>query len=268
MTPERVGETTILRAIIGSTAHGLHVEGADDRDEMGVCVEDIEFVAGLWNFEQYIYRTAHDRTGDRHAKSEPGDLDLTIYGLRKYLRLALDGNPTILNLLFVPPAQCACRLARGAQLQELAPLIVSRKAAWRYLGYLTAQRQRLTGERGQKRVKRSGLEEEFGFDTKYAMHMLRLGYQGIELLETGRVSLPMCEPERNYLRGVRIGLVSLQDCLTRAGELETHLRDLGEGASPLPNRPNFSEVEQWAVSVYLENWKAREFDREGRESRA
>jgi len=45
----------------------------------------------------------------------------------------------------------------------------------------------------------------YGFDTKYAMHMLRLGFQGVELLTTGRLSLPMREPERSYLLDVRRG---------------------------------------------------------------
>jgi len=53
---------------------------------------------------------------------------------------------------------------------------------------LQAQKQRLTGERGQKRIHRPELEEMYGFDTKCAMHMLRLGFQGVELLTTGRLS--------------------------------------------------------------------------------
>ena len=32
----------------------------------------------------------------------PGDLDLVAYSLRKYVRLALKGHPTIVLLLFVP----------------------------------------------------------------------------------------------------------------------------------------------------------------------
>jgi uncharacterized protein len=84
----------------------------------------------------------------------------------------------------------------GHELRSLAPQIISRRVQGPYLGYLQAQKQRLTGERGQKRIHRPELEEMYGFDTKYAMHMLRLGFQGVELLTTGRLSLPMREPER------------------------------------------------------------------------
>ena len=51
----------------------------------------------------------------------------------------------------------------------------------------------------------------YGFDTKYAMHMLRLGFQGVELLTTGRLSLPMREPERSFLLDVRRGKVDEAD---------------------------------------------------------
>jgi hypothetical protein len=91
--------------------------------------------------------------------------------------------------------------AVGRELRALSPKIVSRRVQAPYLGYLQAQKQRLTGERGQKRIHRPALEQLYGFDTKYAMHMLRLGFQGVELLTAGRLSLPMREPERSYLLG-------------------------------------------------------------------
>jgi predicted nucleotidyltransferase len=246
--------TTILRGVVGSTIHGLHVEdGLEDRDEMGVCVEDLDACVGFDVFEHYIYRSAAEREQRHDARSRGGDLDLTIFSLRKYLRLALKGNPTVLNLLFVPPEACVVRNTHGAELQELAPLIVSREAGKAFLGYLQAQRQRLTGERGQKDVNRPELVAKYGFDTKYAMHMLRLGFQGVEIMETGRLSLPMREPERGWLRGVRLGESSLQDCLTRAGELEREIRDLLV-SGPIRPEPDRAAVEKWMLRVYLGLW--------------
>lgn len=249
---------TILRAPVGSTVHGLHLEGTDDRDEMGICIEDFDRVAGFSEFEQYIYRTAAEREGKNDAPSQPGDLDLTIYSLRKFLRLAMQGNPTILTLLFVPSELCTVRVATGAQLQEMAPYIISRQAGKRYLGYLESQRQRLLGERGQKKVNRPELEEKFGYDTKYAMHVLRLAVQGVELLSTGRLTFPMSDWNgyRTYLREVREGKKQLQDVLTFVGENERELKDLTTN-SPLAEYPDKEAVEKWMLERYWENWKAR-----------
>jgi len=247
----------ILRSVVGSTVHGLNVQdGIEDRDEMAVCIEDYDAAQGLSApFEQYIYRTAAIREGKHDAKSRGGDLDLVVYSLRKWLRLALNGNPTILLLLFAPPMESD---ARGSQLRELAPSIVSRRAGRAFLGYLEAQRQRLVGERGGKDVNRPELVEKYGFDTKYAMHMLRLGFQGVELMETGKLTLPMCEPERLWLRGVRTGESSLQEVLTRAGELRARLEDLLD-TSPLPEKPDYDLVDRWMLNTYWETWKARSF---------
>ena len=47
----------ILEVEVGSRAHGIAIEGTDDSDRMGVCVEPPEFVIGLRKFEQHVTRT-------------------------------------------------------------------------------------------------------------------------------------------------------------------------------------------------------------------
>lgn len=97
----------------------------------------------------------------------------------------------------------------------------------------------------------------YGFDTKYAMHELRLGFQGVELLTTGRLSLPMREPARSFLLNVRRGKVGEQECLTRAGELEQELTALAT-TSPLPDEPNEARVEEWVLDVYRRRWSIQD----------
>ena len=113
MNREAAERCTILRGLVGSTVHGLNVnDGIEDRDEMGICIEPFEEAMALWApFEQFIYRTAAEREGRAGARSTAGDLDLTIYSLRKWTRLALKGNPTIMLLTARSPASCtrSCR---------------------------------------------------------------------------------------------------------------------------------------------------------------
>ncbi len=258
MTREEAESKTILRATIGSTVHGLALAGTDDRDEMGVLIENLSDSLTLGaSFEQYLYRSAAEREGHHDAPSQPGDLDLTLYSLRKFCRLAANGNPTILNLLFVPCSEHVKCNSVGHQLQEMAPLFISREAASHYLGYMQAQHQRLIGLRGQKRIKRPELEEKYGYDTKYAMHMLRLGFQGVELLTTGRLVFPLHAGPREFLMQVRRGEVDLQTVQTKAGELEAELKELRD-SSPLQEHPDRPAIEAWMQGVYFQNWKARE----------
>ena len=104
---------TVLRGQVGSGLHGVTIEGQDDRDEMGVCVEPAEYVIGNSRFEQYIYRTQPE--GHR---SGPGDLDLVVYSLRKWARLAAAGNPTVLLLMFIPPQELVTITDVGRDIQD------------------------------------------------------------------------------------------------------------------------------------------------------
>src|SRR5919201_2283200 len=121
---EIVDRGTVLRATVGSTVHGLHHGGQDDRDEMAVFVEPPEFLVGLrrarhmrgglYGFEHYV-----ERTQPEGARSGPGDLDLVAYNLRKYVRLALKGHPTVLLMLFVPPELTLVETEIGRELRAL-----------------------------------------------------------------------------------------------------------------------------------------------------
>jgi hypothetical protein len=255
----------ILRVQVGSGVHGTSIAGQDDRDEMGVCLEPPEFVTGLArvpngtggegpsvSFEQYERHTAWDRPGGLANRSGAGDLDVIVYSARKWARLALAGNPTVLLVLFVPDDEVVFRNETGAELAANAHRFVSRLAADRYLGYLKAQKAAMTGE-ASAHTNRPELVAVHGYDTKYAMHALRLGIQGIELLTTGRVTLPVPEPHRAYLRSVRRGERPLPEVLDTIADLENQLTRLGDSAS-IPDQPDRAWVDSWLHRSYLDFW--------------
>lgn len=244
-------ENTILRGQVGSGLHGVTISGHDDRDEMGVCIEPPEYVMGNSKFEQYQFRTQPEG-----VRSGPGDLDLVIYSLRKWCRLAAQGNPTILLLLFLPQNEIVTINQLGAELKANADLFLSRRVAYRFAGYLRSQREQLLGIRGKKHTNRPELVDLFGFDTKFAYHMVRLGIQGLELLTTGRITLPIPEPDRTWLLDLRLGKHTKDEALERAYDLEDQLLVLGETA-PLPERPDRPAIDQWLTKTYLDWWTDR-----------
>jgi uncharacterized protein len=236
----------ILRSVVGSTVHGLANPGTDDRDEMGVCIEPREYVVGLRPFEHWVYRTQPEGVA-----SGPGDLDLTIYGLRKYCRLAMKGSPTVLLLLFVDGEHVIERRPLGSALQALAPAFVSKRTGRAFLGYLDAQRRGLIGERHATRTRE--LSPEHGYDTKYAMHALRIAHQGHQVLTTGRITLPIEEPVRSELMQVRAGQVSLTEVLddlhVKTARLEHALLQ-----SDLPEEADLVAVDRFLVEAYEQVW--------------
>ncbi len=255
---EIVEQGTILRATVGSTVHGLHHGGQDDRDEMAVFVEPPEYLlglarargirGGLYGFEHYV-----ERTQPEGVRSGPGDLDLVAYSLRKYVRLALKGHPTILLLLFVPDELVHVKTNLGDELRALRPALLSGRAGRGYLGYLRGQKERLLGTRGQKRVNRPELVEAHGFDTKYAMHAARLGYQGLELVETGWLTLPMPEPERSRVMAIRTGKRTFAETIAEIEAVEQRLAETLEQTS-LPAEPDRARVDRFLTDSYRRSW--------------
>jgi hypothetical protein len=242
-------EGCIIRGLVGSTIHGLMVEGQDDRDEMAVAIEPPEAALGLVGFEHWVYRTQPEG-----ARSGPGDLDLTTYSLRKYARLAAAGNPTILLLLFIPREHLVVQTPLGEQLQHLAPAFASRRAVVKFLGYMNNQRERLGGSRGQMRVNRPELIAAHGWDVKYGMHALRLACQGLEYAQSGRLTLPMPEPARSRVFAVRRGEVERQDVLDEIAELEQATRQALEQSS-LPERADSAAITRFLVHAYRDAWE-------------
>ncbi len=241
---------TVLRAQVGSGLHGV-TTGADDRDEMGICIEPPEYVIGNAQFEQFQWRSKPEG-----VRSGPGDLDLVIYSLRKWSRLAAQGNPTVLLLLFVPDAEIVERTDIGADLQAHPERFLSRQVAARFGGYLKSQQNQLLGLRAKKHTNRPELVDAYGFDTKFAYHMIRLGLQGVELLTTGRITLPMPEPDRTWLTELRNGEHTKDEALDRANALLDQLHTLADTAD-LPARPDRSALDRWLTNTYMQSWTER-----------
>lgn len=255
----------ILRTQVGSGVHGTAVSGQDDRDEMGICLEPPEFVTGLGRvpnglagesarvvFEQYERHTVWDEPGGLANRSGAGDLDVVVYSARKWARLALGGNPTVLLVLFTPDDETMFRDQTGAELVANADRFVSQQAADRFLGYLRGQKAAMTGEAGAH-TNRPELVAVHGYDTKYAMHALRLGRQGVELLTTGRITLPMPEPDRGYLRAIRRGEVALADVVAEVERAEQQLETL-RASDAVPEHPDRRWVDRWLHASHLAYW--------------
>lgn len=259
MTDQEIAEKNeIIRAVVGSTVHGLAIEGTDDRDEMGVFIEPPEYVCSLAKIidakgrevDQWVYRTQPEG-----VRSGPGDVDRTIYSLRKYARLAAVGNPSILVLLFAPGSARIIDTALGQRLLELAPAFVSRQAGERFLKYMQAQRDRMLGRRGQARLpNRPELVERYGYDVKYAAHMIRLAYQGVELLSTGRFSLPMPSVHRDLILRIRLGDYTLPTVLRQADYLERALIKAMENTK-LSEHPDYDMINRVLVRMHIDHWR-------------
>jgi uncharacterized protein len=249
----------ILRTVVGSGVHGIAIPGTDDHDEMGVFVEPPGVLLGVGpgasgrRAERYVFRTQPEG-----ARSGPGDTDLVMYGLRRYLGLATKGNPTALLPLYAPADAVLVLTPLGEELRAMAPALLSQQAVHRFLGYLHAQRERLLGRGSRHGVpNRPELVERYGYDVKYASHALRLAFQGREVARHARLTLPMPVAERERVLAVKRGEVpDLSEVVAEIADVEAQVqRLLAEGGTSLPERPDLGAISAWSVNAYRRHWE-------------
>jgi predicted nucleotidyltransferase len=230
----------------GSELHGAKIGQTDDTDIYGVYLETPEEALGLKPAEHFVWSSAGD---DR--RNGPDDVDITLYSLRKWAHMAAKGNATALHFMFAEPAEIAPTFWR--KIQQQRAVFLSRNSATQFRGFAENQMKRLSGEKGQgAKGTRPEYECAFGYDTKAAMHGLRLFFEGIELMKFGRITLP--RPEKELLIEIRAGHWSLEKVLAEARQLSQELQAV-TSASFLPEHVDKDAISKLIAATHLEFWQ-------------
>ncbi|MGZ7074020.1 MAG: DNA polymerase beta superfamily protein [Candidatus Angelobacter sp.] len=232
----------------GSELHGAKVGKTDDTDLYGVYIESPEHALGLDPREHFVWSTAGDE-----RRNGPDDVDITLYSLRKWAGMAAKGNATALHFLFAEPREVDPKTWQ--KIQARSQLFLSRSSAKQFLGFSDDQFKRLTGEKGSgKKGQRPEYIGKYGFDTKAAMHGLRLLYECLELMAHRRITLP--RPEKDLLIEVRTGEWPLEKVLSHSQKLANAVEE-AVASSPLPERVDRAAISKLVAQVHLEFWKHR-----------
>lgn len=242
----------ILLVEVGSGAHGTGLPGYEDHDETSVEVETPAQVFAASSMYRQGQRNRMERTAAPGAKSQPHDTDRQVYGLRSFLALAAKGNPSILMCLWAPVIETT---DLGTQLRDMAPAFLGRHLVDPHRGYMRAQTLRLLGLAGNQGhgPHRPELIAKHGYDTKYAMHAARLGYQCDELLRHGRLTLPMVGEVGDWLRAVRRGEVPFEEWWERVLGLDRLLEIWGDSQRGRPG-PDLVRIEAWSQEAHRRAW--------------
>lgn len=131
-----VDARTIYLATHGSHAYGLSTPSSD-HDIKGVCIEPKEFHFGyLHTFEQ------HEAMAN---KGHPEDK--VVYSLKKFMKLAADCNPNIIEVLFCDESDIIKMDEFGKWLRDIRHEFLSKKAKFTFSGYAHAQLKRIKTHR-------------------------------------------------------------------------------------------------------------------------
>lgn len=216
----------LLSGIVGSTAYNLATEESDV-DRLGIFAAPTEALLGLHRPKESVVSTDPDRT---------------LHEAGKWCRLALAGNPTVMELVWLPADLYEVRTELGDRLIAIRTAFLSApRVRDAYLGYATQQFKRLENRR----------DGSFSADTrkrtaKHARHLARLIHQGRELYRTGHLRIRLDDPGWFREFGDRVAGGD-SDVARRA--LAAAERDFDTITTPLPDRPDEERVERWLLAV-------------------
>lgn len=132
-----VSSRTILLVKHGSQAYGTSTP-TSDLDVKGICIPPRPYYLGF----------AHKFEQSEELVSKGHPEDRVVYSIEKFMRLATDCNPNIIEVLNVNEEDVLRSDYFGRKLRENASLFLSKKAKHTFSGYAHAQLKRIQTHKG------------------------------------------------------------------------------------------------------------------------
>lgn len=242
-------DNCIFLCRVGSNMYGTNTKLSDD-DFTGIFMPDREYAGlGIKNIEHVEYRTNSTGSGKRNTKE---DRDCTLYSFRKWVQLAMNNNPNILELFFAPEKCIMQTSPIWEKLRANKHLFLSLKIFHSFRGYAHSQRARLELKSGNN-TGRTDLIEQYGYDVKLASHNIRLYLECIQLLKEEQITFPL--PERNVVIQIKTGEWAGEEgfkkFLALSDELSARCQLLYDN-SKLRHSPAQEEINNLLLDIYEE----------------
>lgn len=311
----------ILKIKSGSHLYGTNTENSD-RDYLGIILNSKEELLGLQSCEELTENIVSKSNNGRNNKDA---VDCKYYELRKFCRLAMNGNPTVLEVLFVNKENIVEITKEGEELLKLRQEFVSKRIYNSFMGYAFAQKKKAfdksenikcveglykglnmyssailvmtfndfrqkdpaaftfikdyvkiyKNERNDemfkcgdlifpiniliKKLKESLKQRldkaswrkdgmlQYGCDYKFMSHNLRLLMEGIELMNTKNLILPLSY--RDIILKIKTGNMNNQDIVDLMDTYETELHKY-KNNNNLPEKANYDKINNFIIRTY------------------
>lgn len=221
----------IFKYLAGSFSYGTNTPDSDI-DYRGIFMPDIK---------DYLTVTAM-----QEEIEGPGE-DEKYYSLRKFLSLYVRCNPNIVEFLWCDESNIVLSTPEYELLREHREQLLCRNVLDSFMGYATSRVKKLETELHQPTSVRAASKEKFGYDTKDAMHLVRLMRMGVEILEGKGVIVRRHDADE--LQAIRNGEWALSKVLNHAEEMKRRFAEL-ELETTLPEKQQFELANKLMGMLY------------------
>jgi len=222
---EMAKQNTILLTRTGSHLYGLNTVNSDE-DYVGIFVEPIEYLLSPFKTIEEVDCSFRSKLDS--GKNAPDAVDDKRYALKKFIKLASQCNPNIIELLFVDP-ECTLELNwAGAMLLDNRHLFLSQQIAQRFIAYAISQEKKMYIRSGNimDLVK---AQEVLSIEPEYMMPIIECatfqnaGFQwdhGKYVAQIGDIQMPLGSTVKN-------ALAIISDRIKRAGSRKDNVFERG-----------------------------------------
>ncbi|MFY9221704.1 MAG: nucleotidyltransferase domain-containing protein [Blastocatellia bacterium] len=254
--PSFVPHNIHYETIMGSVAYGVSSD-TSDMDVYGFCVppkdmifphlagEILGFGRQINRFEQYQQHHILDKSALAGAGRT---YDITIYSIVKYFQLCMENNPNMIDSLFTP-ANCVLHITKLGNMVRENRKIFLHKGAWhKFKGYAYSQLHKMTTKDpiGQRKK----IIETYGYDVKFAYHVVRLLNEVEQILIEGDIDL---QRNREQLKSIRRGEWKESDIREYFAAKEKDLEKLYL-ESTLPYSPDEAKIKKLLLECLEEHY--------------
>jgi predicted nucleotidyltransferase len=241
--PKFLPKNVHYEALTGSVAYGVSSD-TSDMDIVGFCTPPKHVVFPHLAGEIYGFgkqKKRFEQLQQHHIKKDNKNYDITIYNIVKYFSLCMDGNPNMVDSLFVPVNCILSSTMVGQHVRENRHLFLHKGMWHKYKGYAFSQIHKMKIKNPQPGSTREKLVQEFGYDTKFAYHVVRLMGEIEQILATGDMDL---QKDREKLKAIRRGEWTEDQIIELFTSKEAELEKLYNTSTKVPYSPRQPEIKQ------------------------
>ena len=255
--PQFLPSNTHYEVIMGSAAYGVS-SNSSDLDVYGFCIPPKEYIfpeaaGNIIGFDKNI--KTFDVWQQHHIKTDNKEYDLSIYNVVKYFRLCANGNPNMIDSLFVP-ANCILHMSRiGNIVRDSRKDFLSKKCWHTFKGYAYQQMSKMRKKSNAQNPKRAADIAKYGYDLKFAYHIVRLLNEVEQILVDGDIDLQL---NRKQLQSIRNGEWKLEDIEGYFSDKEKSLEKIYLESNAVPHNIQEGKIKSLLVNVLEEHYETLE----------
>lgn len=254
--PKWLSSNTCYETIMGSTAYGVNSD-MSDFDIYGFAIPPKSDVfphlrgeiPGFGLQKQRFAQYQQHHIEDKQAMNGFGRMyDMSIYSIVKYFQLVMENNPNMIDSLYTP-IDCIVHITQIGQMVRDNRDMFLHKGCWhKFRGYAYAQLSKIKAK--SKESKRYWMIEKYGYDCKFAYHVVRLVLEVEQILTEGTIDL---RRNSDVLKAIRNGEWSESKLKSWFNEKEASLEPLYH-ASQLPYKPDQNKVKALLLSCLEQHY--------------